>query len=157
MTDRVREALEAFVATTAGSYEHWLLWRIAEVRKKALAALASEPGVSEEGLVEAAKHLVKIVERKAWDGLRSNGRAKDAGFEPFHHSEWTWGINGNARQQDYIDVVAEIVRLALSRQQPATETKFCIYEARSRNGGIGCETYCQTHGWNCPNSRGIKR
>jgi len=58
----------------------------------------------------AAEYLVRTVERKLWGGIRSDGRAKDAGFEPFHYSQHSFSVNGNARQDDYRDVVREIAR-----------------------------------------------
>lgn len=65
----------------------------------------------------AAKYLCETVLHRAWDGTRSDGRAADGGFEPWNKSDWTFGINGNARQEDYRDVVREIVRRAIAGEE----------------------------------------
>lgn len=59
----------------------------------------------------AAEYLVQTVDRKLWGGIRADGRAKDGGFEPFHYSQHSVSVNGNARQEDYRDVVREIARI----------------------------------------------
>lgn len=69
---------------------------------------------------DAAKYLVHTIERKLWGGIRSDGRAKDAGFEPFHYSQHSFSVNGNARQEDYRDVVLEIARRLLL---PSTQSE----------------------------------
>jgi hypothetical protein len=87
-----------------------LLWDDKYTIIEALRLAARLPD-REEAITAAARYLVQTVERKAWDGTRADGRAKDGGFEPFHWSEWTWGVNGNARQEDYRDVVRKIVEI----------------------------------------------
>lgn len=68
--------------------------------------------IDPQKLDAAAEYLVRTVERKLWRGIRSDGRAMDGGYPPFHFSQYSWGVNSNARQEDYRDVVREIVRLA---------------------------------------------
>jgi len=62
----------------------------------------------DEAVTAMAVYLAKTVRNANWKGLRNDGRAKDAGFEPFAYTQY--GV-GNARQEDYKDVVREMLRI----------------------------------------------
>jgi hypothetical protein len=121
-----RECLENLNATDDGDPAGNLL----NVLKKGFAAMGwAQPSNAADDLISAilptrnnaqaapdrisaaAEYLVQTVERKLWDGIRADGRARDNGFEPFHWSQHSFSVNGNARQEDYRDVVREIERL----------------------------------------------
>lgn len=59
---------------------------------------------TDEQIDAGAQYLAREVMSYAWDGLRKDGRASDAGFRP-------WGVRGhlNARQEDYRDAVRGIL------------------------------------------------
>jgi len=75
---------------------------------------------------DAARYLAKTVSQKTWEGLRKDGRAIGEGFRPFFYE--------NARQENYRDVVREIVRLAC----PTTTDSTCYIE-RSKVREIICD------------------
>jgi hypothetical protein len=77
---------------------------ITDAFARAIVSLQAPP----DAVTRAARHLVETVERKSWDGLRADGRAKDGGFEPFHWGAYSHSVNSGARQEDYRDVVREI-------------------------------------------------
>lgn len=62
--------------------------------------------ISPDRIDAAAEYLAKYVMQYDWNGLRKDGRSHDQGFQP-----WKVGGHNNARQEDYRDVVREIVRL----------------------------------------------
>ena len=59
---------------------------------------------------EAAVYLAEKILLVGWEGLRNDGSCRSNGAQPF-------GIHGhaNARQQDYRDAAAEIIRIYVSR------------------------------------------
>lgn len=63
--------------------------------------------ITDDQITAAARWLAKNVLKTAWDGLRTDGRAKDSGFDPWWHP--LYGGIGNARQEDYRDVVRAIL------------------------------------------------
>lgn len=89
-----------------------LVDEIMEYIARAFREHAAPSGAVPGNVDAAAKYLCETVDHKAWHGKCSDGRAKDSGHEPWHGSDYSYAVNGNARQEDYRDVVREIVRLA---------------------------------------------
>lgn len=66
--------------------------------------------ITDEQITAAAQWFAKNVRRTEWNGLRPDGRARDAGFDPWH--------SYNARQEDYRDAVREMLSaMGIAHQQ----------------------------------------
>lgn len=85
------------------------------------------------GIDAAAAYLAKTVLKYLWSGIRDDGRARDRGFDP-----WYGGVTLNARQEDYRDVVREIVRRVNEPSQSDELTFLRATNARMREALEKC-------------------
>jgi hypothetical protein len=80
----------------------------------ARAALADTPAPASSAsqIDAAAEYLARTAFNLGWSGLRADGRAADRGFRP-----WNVVCAPNAHQEDYSDLVRDVLRIAAEAAQ----------------------------------------